>query len=110
MLRFDELISIRMMRPMSDELVREIQRLYPQIYLACHVDHVRASSTQWRLSSGDSSMLSHLDRDRGMSPRDLAAHLVVAASPLPAAISRLVRLGYIASDVAANDKRQRELR
>src|SRR6185369_13241462 len=78
---------------MLDELVFEVQRLYPQIYLACHVDHVRAASTQWRLSSRDSSILSHLDRDRGMSPRDLAA-----------------RLGYITSGAATSDKRQRELR
>jgi len=95
---------------MLDELVFEVQRLYPQIYLACHVDHVRQRSTQWQLSSRDSSVLSHLDRDRGMSPRDLAAHLGVAASTLSATIARLVRLGYIASDVVAADKRQRELR
>jgi len=95
---------------MLDELVFEVQRLYPQIYLACHVDHVTQRSTQWRLSSRDSSVLSHLDRDRGMSPRDLAAHLGVAASTLSATITRLVRLGYIANDVASADKRQRELR
>ncbi|HLM24731.1 MAG TPA: hypothetical protein VK274_06710 [Pyrinomonadaceae bacterium] len=27
---------------MSDDDVFEIQRLYPQIYIACHTDHVRA--------------------------------------------------------------------
>ena len=95
---------------MLDELVFEVQRLYPQIYLACHVDHVRAASTQWRLSSRDSSILSHLDRDRGMSPRDLAAHLGVAPSTLSATIARLARLGYITSEAATSDKRQRELR
>jgi len=95
---------------MLDELVFEVQRLYPQIYLACHVDHVRAKSTQWRLSSRDSSILSHLDRDRGMSPRDLAAHLAVAPSTLSATIARLVRLGYMSSDAASADKRERELR
>jgi DNA-binding MarR family transcriptional regulator len=95
---------------MLDELVYEIQRLYPQIYLACHVDHVRATSTEWKLSSRDSSILSHLDRDRGMSPRELAAHLGVAASTLSATIARLVRLGYITNEALAGDKRQRELR
>src|ERR1700757_4849016 len=95
---------------MLDELVFEVQRLYPQIYLACHIDHVRAKSTQWRLSSRDSSILSHLDRDRGMSPRDLAAHLGVAPSTLSATIARLARLGYIISEATASDKRQRELR
>ena len=95
---------------MLDELVFEVQRLYPQIYLACHVDHVRAKSTQWQLSSRDSSILSHLDRDLGMSPRDLAQHLGVAASTLSATIARLVRLGYMTSDATTGDKRERELR
>lgn len=95
---------------MRDKLVFEIQRLYPQIYLACHVDHVRARSTEWRLSARDSSILAHLDGDRGMSPKTLAAHLNVAASTLSAAIARLVELGYISSDPPDGDKRQRELR
>lgn len=95
---------------MPDDLVHEIQRLYPQIYLACHVDHVRASSTEWRLSARDSSLLAHLDREDGTSPRTLAAHMGVAASTLSAAIARLERLGYITSSPPESDKRQRELR
>lgn len=92
------------------DIVYEIQRLYPQIYLACHVDHVRASSTKWRLSARDSSILAHLDGERGMSPKSLAAHLNVAPSTMSAAIARLVELGYISSDPPDGDKRQRELR
>lgn len=95
---------------MVDELVFEVQRLYPHIYLACHVDHVRATSTEWQLSSRDSSILAHLDRDSGMSPRALAAHLGVVPSTLSAAIARLAKLGYLTSSPAAADKRQRELR
>src|SRR5437870_4533698 len=92
------------------ELVLEVQRYYPQIYLACHVDHVRSRSTGWRLSSKDSSILSHLDRHRAISPRELASHLGVAASTLSATIGRLERLGYIASEAPSSDRRQRELR
>jgi DNA-binding MarR family transcriptional regulator len=95
---------------MRDKIVREVQRLYPQIYLACHVDHVRASSTKWRLSSRDSSILAHLDDERGMSPHTLASHLSVAPSTLSAAIRRLTDLGYISSDPSQFDLRQRELR
>jgi DNA-binding MarR family transcriptional regulator len=95
---------------MRDKAVLEIQRLYPQIYLACHVDHVRASSTEWRLSARDSSILAHLDTERGMSPKALAAHLNVAPSTLSAAIAKLGELGYISSDPPEADKRQRELR
>lgn len=95
---------------MPDDLVHDVQRFYPQIYLACHVDHVRAPSTEWQLSARDSSMLSHLDRVDGTSPRALAAHLGVAPSTLSASITRLERLGYITSTAPPNDKRQRELR
>ena len=95
---------------MRSEAVFEIQRLFPQIYLACHVDHVRAASTAWNLSSHDSSILVHRDRETPISPRALAKHLGVAASTLSAAITRLADLGYRTSKPAAADKRQRELR
>ena len=92
------------------QLARQIQRHYPQIYLACHVDHVTARSTRWRLSSRDSSILSHLDADRPTSPRDLATHLGVRPSTLSATIARLERLGYISSRAKTTDRRERELR
>jgi len=97
------------MRRMSDA-VTEIQRLYPQIYLACHVDHVRAATTKWRLSSRDSSILSHLDIDRSTSPHHLAGHLGVRPSTLSATLARLERLGYISNVAAEADRRRREVR
>ena len=95
---------------MPSEAVFEIQRLFPQIYLACHVDHVRAASTAWDLSSHDSSILVHLDREKPIRPRALAKHLGVVASNLSASITRLTGLGYLTSKPARSDKRQRELR
>ncbi|HKP36928.1 MAG TPA: MarR family transcriptional regulator [Pyrinomonadaceae bacterium] len=94
---------------MSNE-VFEVQRLYPQIYLACHNDHIRAASTGWRLSSQDSSLLVHLDQTTGTRPSALAKHLGVAPSTLSATISRLEKLGYVSNQPAEKDKRQRELR
>ena len=95
---------------MPDDDVFEVQRLYPQIYLACHADHVRAASTKWRISSQDASILVHLDRESGLSPRTLAAHLGVAASTLSASIARLAELGYLTSEPNESDRRKRELR
>jgi hypothetical protein len=51
---------------MRCDAILEIQRLFPQIYLACHVDHVRAASTPWDLSSHDASILAHLDRENAI--------------------------------------------
>ena len=95
---------------MNDDDVFEVQRLYPQIYVACHTDHVRAASTKWRISSQDASILVHLDRDSGLSPRALANHLGVAPSTLSAAIARLAELGYLTNEPNGADRRKRELR
>jgi DNA-binding MarR family transcriptional regulator len=95
---------------MSADDIYEVQRLYPQIFLACHMNHVRAASTRWKLSSHDSAILSHLDRSSGLSPRSLAKHLGVAPSTLSASIKRLTNLGYLTCDAPANDKRRREIR
>jgi DNA-binding MarR family transcriptional regulator len=95
---------------MTDDDVYEVQRLYPQIFVACHVDHVRAVSTRWRVSSQDGSILVHLDREFGLSPRALAGHLGVAPSTLSAALARLAKLGYLTSKPTERDRRQRELR
>jgi MarR family transcriptional regulator, organic hydroperoxide resistance regulator len=97
------------MARMDDQLVFEVQRLYPQIYLACHIDHVRARSTKWGLSSHDASFLAHLDVARGSSPRSLAAHLGVVPSTLSATLKRLEKLGYISTAAAADDKRRRDV-
>lgn len=95
--------------PVDDDAVRDVLRFYPQIYLACHVDHVRAASNEWQLSAHDSSILAHLDGRVATSPRTLAQHLGVQPSTLSAAIARLESLGYLTSAPSAADKRRREL-
>jgi DNA-binding MarR family transcriptional regulator len=85
--------------------VVEIQRCYPQIYLACHAKHIRASSTPHRLSAKDSSLLVHLSPTEPQTPGDLAAHMGVGASTLSAAIRRLAALGYLRREKNAQDRR-----
>ena len=95
---------------MLDDDAFELQRLYPQIFVACHTNHVRAVSTEWQISSQDASILVHLDRQTGLSPRRLARHLGVSPSTLSAAIKRLTRLGYVTNTPHEKDRRKRELR
>jgi len=93
-----------------DQDVYEVQRLYPMIYLACHIDHVRSSSTRWKLSSHDSSILAHLDVKESVTPRALGKHLGVVPSTLSASLTRLTKLGYVKSTTVEGDRRKKELR
>jgi DNA-binding MarR family transcriptional regulator len=95
---------------MPPDSVAAVQRYYPQIYLACHVDHVRAVSTPHRVSAKDSTLLSHLEETQGMTAGQLARHLGVAASTLSAAIARLEALGYLTRTPGPRDRRTIELR
>jgi DNA-binding MarR family transcriptional regulator len=91
--------------PDSSRDIEVMQRCYPQIYLACHLRHVRAASTHFRLSARDSSLLAHLSETIPMMPSDLAAHLGVSASTLSAAIAKLEKLGYLARQEVQQDRR-----
>ncbi len=95
---------------MPSDPVTHVQRYYPQIYLACHVDHVRALSTEHRLSAQDSSLLAHVDTDEPILAGELAKHLAVAPSTLSATIKRLVELGYLDRRHRLRDRRHVELR
>ena len=90
--------------------VFEIQRLYPQIYLACHNHHIRATQPNFVFLHRTGRFWSISIVKTGIRPNALAKHLGVAASTLSATISRLEKLGYSSSTPAANDKRQRELK
>jgi DNA-binding MarR family transcriptional regulator len=90
---------------MNTSAVELVQRYYPQIYLACHKRHIRASSTAYRLSARDSSILVHLNETFPVSPTELAAHLSVRGSTLSAAIHRLEQLGYLQRKKMAQDRR-----
>ncbi|MBI3887250.1 MAG: winged helix-turn-helix transcriptional regulator [Opitutae bacterium] len=95
---------------MSDRHIRAIQRCYPQIYLACHVDHVRTKSNRHHLSAHDSTLLAHLDETTPMLAGSLARHLGIANSTLSASLNRLESLGHLTRTPARRDQRQTELR
>jgi DNA-binding MarR family transcriptional regulator len=94
--RFDEIVAARYLRVrMTATLVRAVQRDFPQIYLACHVDHVRTKSNRHHLSSHDATLLAHLDETRPVAAGALARHLGVASSTLSATLNRLETLGHL---------------
>jgi DNA-binding MarR family transcriptional regulator len=84
--------------------VRSIQTWYPQIYLACHVDHTRRGGS--RLSPRESMILAHLDEDEPMNAAALARHLGIGAPALSAILKRLVTLGCIVRTTDPADARR----
>jgi DNA-binding MarR family transcriptional regulator len=93
-----------------DEQVLSIQRSYPQVFHACHTQHLRRRTSHHEISDAESSALAHLDARRGTRPGELAAHLSLAPSSLSATIARLVRIGLVTRDRSGLDGRAAELR
>lgn len=90
--------------------VRAVQTWYPQIYLACHVDHKRPRTTESGISPRDSSLLAHLDEQTPVTPAALARHLGIGAPTLSAALKRLASLGYVSQRRDPEDARLRQVR
>ncbi len=109
MVRFDE----RFFRPhiarMDKDLIA-VLRAYPQIYLACHVEHRTRASSPSGLTSRDSALLAHVDDPGGSSPAALARHLGVAPSTLSAALTRLGGQRLLTLDEDEADARRRLVR
>ena len=92
------------------EAARGVQMWYPQIYLACHVDHKRQRTTASRISPRDSSLLAHLDEHVPETPAALARHLRIGAPTLSAALKKLARLGYVVQARDPDDARRQQVR
>ncbi len=74
------------------DAVRRVQRAYPQLYLACHVEHTTRRRDHG-LSDRDSSVLAHLDELSPVRAGALARHLGVGPSTVTEAIDRLEAAG-----------------
>lgn len=91
---------------MNQDLVRSIQRDFPKIFLACHVDHVRRDTTAHGISSHEAAILSHLHQGLPVGVGELATHLGVAASTLSGALRRLEGLGLVQRRPQDSDRRR----
>ena len=94
---------------MDDDELLDVLRCYPQIYLACHVEHRTRGSSQSGLTSREGSFLTHIPPE-GSSPAALARHLGIGRSTLSAALARLEGLGLIAAEADQADARRKRVR
>ena len=95
---------------MTDPDVLAVIRFYPQLYLACHVEHRSRSQSPTGLTAREAGILAHVDDPGGTSPARLARHLGVAASTLSAALARLEGQAMLVLDADPADARRRLVR
>lgn len=86
-----------------------ITRHYARVYFACHADHVRRRSNQYRLTDRDSSLLAHLSQSEPITAAALARHLGVRPSTLSPALARLHAQDYPRRETASGDRRVQRL-
>jgi DNA-binding MarR family transcriptional regulator len=87
-----------------------VLRAYPQIYLACHVEHRTRGSSESGLTSREAAFLAHVDEPDGSSPAALARHLGIGRPTLSAALARLEALGLVAMAADPGDARRKRVR
>ncbi len=87
------------------EQVLSIQLDYPRIYHACHARHRRAATSHALPSAADAAVLAHVEAMQPASAAALSRHLGVRPSTLTPVLERLTRLGWIARETDAADRR-----
>jgi DNA-binding MarR family transcriptional regulator len=92
------------------EAMTAVMTLYPRIYFACHMRHVRDPQTHRMLSRHQASILDHLDEIEPTTVMDLAAHMGVTAGTMSLAVDRLERKGYVVRLKDAKDRRRVHVR
>jgi DNA-binding MarR family transcriptional regulator len=89
---------------------RDVMRLYPRIYFACHTRHVRDPQSGRQLSRHQASVLDHLDDVDPMTLNDLARHMGVTPGTMSLTIDRLEKKGYVLRLRDVSDRRRVQLR
>ncbi len=93
-----------------DDVVHVVQRVFPQVYFACHVEHAPPGADERGLAPRFNRLLSHLSVDRGLAMGPLAKHLNVAPSSASEMVERLERLGLVRRARGEGDARRVEVR
>jgi DNA-binding MarR family transcriptional regulator len=116
MVRFDE-------RSIHDEtghmntldkasLVEAIQRAYPRLWFACHIEHrTRGQPHDSGLTDREGGILAHIadEADAGATAAQLADHLGIGKAALSQHLKRLQQLGMIDSQTADDDRRRKSI-
>lgn len=89
-------------------LIRRIQRAYPQVWFACHVEH-RSRRTDRALTDRDVGILEHIEATPGLRASELAHHLGIGRPALSVHIKRLTQQGYLLQQ-AGDDAREKRIR
>src|SRR4051812_38758898 len=95
---------------MIRRLSYDVLRHYPQIYLACHLEHTRSRTNEFRLTDKDIVMLGHLDQTVPLGAGRLARHLGIGSPSLSAQLQRLEKSGYVRRKSDPEDRRNVEIR
>jgi DNA-binding MarR family transcriptional regulator len=92
------------------DAVRQVMRLYPLIFFACHTRHVRDPRSRRTISTHQASILDHLDEIEPTGLNDLARHMGVTPSTMCITVDRLIRARYVARARDPRDGRRVALR
>lgn len=95
--------------PTLDDQVREVQRHYPRIYVACHANHRARRGRGAGVSARDQTILAHVP-PAGIRSQDLAAHLAIARSTMSEALKGLATMRLVDMAPLAGDARARLVR
>ena len=96
--------------PLIPETATQVMALYPRIYVACHMRHVRDEPAHRTLSRHQASILDHLDDIDPTTVNALAGHMGVTAGTISMSIDRLERQGYVLRVRDTADRRRVHLR
>ena len=94
---------------MNSDDVDAVLRAYPQIYLACHVDHRTRQTSPAGITAREASFLTHVEAG-GSTPAALARHIGISPSTLSAALARLESCGLLTTEPDPRDGRRRIVR
>ena len=85
-------------------------RLYPRIFMACHLRHEPDADSRKGLTNQQEMILGHLDEREPTNLKGLARHMGVTASTMSISVERLVRRALVIRERSNDDRRQILLR